>query len=77
MSDSLTLQYRHILTQVEARNSSECIGCGQPNPAGCIVCWDCFKHREDVTPLKWFGGTFFEWQQMAIPTWAMIEGGGQ
>lgn len=32
-----------------------------PNDEGGPVCWHCFKHRTDVTPLKYFQGTYEEW----------------
>lgn len=68
------LKSRRILTETQARNSSECIGCGKDNPAGCIVCWQCFKYRTDIVPLKQWNGGFAEWQVVAIPTWAVLGG---
>ena len=26
-----------------------------------IVCWPCFKYRDDIVPFKYFDGTFEEW----------------
>ena len=31
------------------------------------VCWDCFKYRTDVTPYKYFQGTYDEWLQTLPP----------
>ncbi len=44
-----------------ARQVSFCLGCGQHKQPGLVVCWDCFKYREDRTPLKYFGGSFADW----------------
>ncbi len=45
-----------------ARAGKVCLGCGEPKEAGVlIVCWNCFKYRTDITPLKYFEGTFEEW----------------
>ena len=43
-----------------ARRRKTCI-CKKPKPPGCIVCWHCFKHREDVVPFKTFRGTYVQW----------------
>ena len=40
----------------EYRKSETCPGCGKPKQVGCVVCWNCFKYRQDVTPLKYFDG---------------------
>ena len=45
-----------------ARADSKCRGCGTPkHPGLLIVCWSCFKYRTDITPLKYYEGTFVEW----------------
>lgn len=41
--------------------------CGGPKEPGCLVCWDCFKHRTDITPLKYYAGTFAQWQKTLPP----------
>lgn len=57
-----------VISEREARLSPICIGCGRPtNCPGGLVCWDCFKRREDVTPLKYSGQTFEEWQRGLPP----------
>lgn len=33
------------------RNQTTCAGCGRQKDIGLVVCWDCFKYRQDVTPL--------------------------
>lgn len=50
-----------------ARKSKVCI-CGKsmneglrPQDEGSPVCWDCFKYRTDVTPLKYFQSSYDEW----------------
>jgi len=50
-----------ILTEREARKMTECV-CGAPKDMGCVVCWNCFKYIKK-NPLKYFGGTFEEWQE--------------
>jgi hypothetical protein len=42
------------------RISPTCI-CGKAKDIGADVCWHCFKHRDDVVPLKYFGGSYEEW----------------
>lgn len=34
-----------------ARLATSCPGCGQPKEIGLVVCWPCFKYREDG--FKW------------------------
>ncbi|MFH1921773.1 MAG: hypothetical protein ABIP48_18060 [Planctomycetota bacterium] len=34
------------------RASTKCPGCGKPKQVGCVVCWPCFKYRDN--PLKYF-----------------------
>lgn len=39
-----------------ARESRVCPGCGKPKGLELVVCWRCFKYREDVIPFKYFEG---------------------
>lgn len=43
------------------RNEPRCRGCGKPKPPQTRVCWQCFKYRTDVTPLKNFDGDLAAW----------------
>jgi hypothetical protein len=47
----------------QARTETFCRGCGGEKEDGLIVCWPCFKYREDIVPYKEFNGTFEEWLQ--------------
>ena len=51
----------NLITENEARNNPFCPGCGKPKNTGLIVCWHCFKTRQDITPLKYYEGTFADW----------------
>lgn len=45
-----------------AREELVCLGCNGPKETGPIVCWDCFKRRQDgAGPFKYFGGSFSDW----------------
>lgn len=44
-----------------ARKSLFCPACGEEKGLGTVVCWDCFKYRKDVTPLKYSGLSFEDW----------------
>ena len=33
----------------------------RPQDEGGPVCWDCFKYRPDVSPYKYFQGSYDEW----------------
>jgi hypothetical protein len=51
-----------------AREAPYCQACGcrkEPSgPAGLLVCWECFKYRQDITPLKYTeDGDFLRWLQ--------------
>jgi len=46
-----------------ARTETVCRGCNEPKATGLIVCWPCFKYREDIVPFKYFDGTLSEWLQ--------------
>ena len=50
-----------MITEVEARQKAKCI-CGADKTPGAIVCWTCFKYRNDLMPLKYYPGTFEAWQ---------------
>ncbi len=43
------------LTQ-QARLSRICPACDKPKELELIVCWTCFKYREDVIPFKYYEG---------------------
>lgn len=43
------------------RDAENCLGCGKDKPKGCMVCWDCFKYRKDITPFKYFDGSLADW----------------
>jgi hypothetical protein len=45
----------------QARTETFCRGCGGEKEDGLIVCWPCFKYRDDIVPFKYFDGTFEEW----------------
>ena len=47
--------------EVKVRNHPVCPGCGQAKDLGCLVCWPCFKYRNDVEPFKYFEGYLREW----------------
>ncbi len=51
----------HAAFEEQARGERKCRGCGKEKPSGCVVCWDCFGHRQDVVPLKFFNGEFHDW----------------
>lgn len=60
-------------TKKEYRQLDVCVGCGKPKEPGLLVCWDCFKYREDIWPLKQFvesgKGTFWDWLKTIPQTW--------
>ena len=41
------------------RKLGYCVGCGEDKEKGLVVCWECFKAREN--PLKSFIGSVYEW----------------
>ena len=45
----------------QARTERFCRGCGGAKEAGPVVCWPCYKHRDDVEPYKYFDGTLTQW----------------
>lgn len=45
----------------QARDMTFCMGCGEGKAVGLVVCWHCFKYREDITPFKYFPGSFADW----------------
>lgn len=52
---------KEIITEEQAREMADCVGCGKVKSKGLVVCWDCFKYRKDVTPLKYFPGELSQW----------------
>ena len=53
----------HAMKDLEEHVRAEtiCRGCSEAKETGLVVCWPCFKYREDIVPLKYFDGTFTEW----------------
>ena len=47
--------------QEHVRTETICRGCGEAKGTGLLVCWTCFKYREDIVPFKYFRGTLTEW----------------
>ena len=58
-----------MITEEQARELDVCPGCGEPKGPGLMVCWVCFKYREDICPLKYFGGTWGDWLDLVPETW--------
>ena len=46
-----------------ARTETVCRSCNGEKETGLIVCWPCFKYREDIVPFKYFDGTLSQWLQ--------------
>jgi len=44
-----------------ARGMDTCLGCARPKAVGLVVCWDCFKRRQDVTSFKYWAGDLAGW----------------
>ena len=44
-----------------ARKLMYCPACKEEKALGLIVCWHCFKHRRDITPLKYYNGSLEDW----------------
>lgn len=51
--------------EYEARIANKCPACNQNKEQGSLVCWDCFKRRDDIIPLKFYQGTFNQWLILA------------
>jgi len=49
------------VSEEQARHEPYCRGCREKKEMDLIVCWRCFKYRENS--LKYFRGTFQEWLQ--------------
>ncbi len=65
-----------MLPDAHVRGLSICPGCGGPKSGGCLVCWDCFKYRLDITPLKYYGGSLADWlNEFDIGLWVPLAGG--
>ena len=47
------------MSEEEARQLKTCPACGKPKNKGLIVCWHCFKHRDNS--LKYSGLSFENW----------------
>lgn len=50
-----------LMPESHARTLTTCPGCGKPKETGCIVCWHCFKRREDICPFKYYEGSLADW----------------
>ena len=50
----------------QARQEPFCVGCGRPKSIGLIVCWHCFKSRRDITPFKYYEGSFSDWLILSL-----------
>lgn len=50
-----------MLPESHLRALTTCCGCGGHKDTGCVVCWQCFKYREDITPLKYDGRSVADW----------------
>lgn len=50
-----------IISEDQARAEMYCRGCGENKDLGLVVCWNCFKYRTDVKPLKYYSGDLSEW----------------
>ena len=51
---------RTAFSEEIARSSDRC-ACGKRKSPGDVVCWNCFKYRTDIVPLKDFAGSYQEW----------------
>lgn len=51
--------------EISARKSNHCPACNKAKEQSSLVCWDCFKHRRDITPLKYYDGSFTQWLLLA------------
>ena len=47
----------------ELEERARCRSCNGEKETGLIVCWPCFKYREDIVPFKYFDGTLSQWLQ--------------
>lgn len=50
-----------IPTETQARAMTICPACGRGKTYQALVCWNCFKYRQDITPLKYSGLSFRDW----------------
>lgn len=47
--------------EIIARQETNCRGCNRSKKTGLVVCWDCFKYRKDITPVKYFNEFLEAW----------------
>lgn len=63
----------------EQRKTTTCIACGDDKPIGNVVCWNCFKHRDN--PYKYSELELEDWLKsigiMVIPAIKTIRTGAQ
>ncbi len=45
--------------EMKARQATICEGCDKPKDKGLVVCWGCFKYRDNA--FKYFDGSLDEW----------------
>lgn len=43
------------------RSQDMCRACGGGKDKAGLLCWDCFKHRADITPWKYYRKSLHEW----------------
>jgi hypothetical protein len=43
------------------RSKTTCVGCGSHKDIGLIICWSCFKYRDDIPVFKYYQGSLREW----------------
>ena len=48
------------------RQETVCRGC-QTEDLGTLVCWHCFKYRDDIQPLKYWPHGVASWLNLANP----------
>ena len=66
MSNDYLCNFKKCLRlEDQERHKTVCCGCGKAKSIGIIVCWGCFKYRQDITPFKYFDGSLSEWVALA------------
>ena len=53
------------LDHPEMRAATVCAGCGSQKQQGLVLCWQCYKYRQDITAYKYFHGSMEEWLDYA------------